>query len=230
MLSMCVFVFHGTKNACLRAKDFFILSEERMAISGINTYGPDSYQMQQLFAQEDKNAAASAAKTTAANYSAAQTVSAVVELTRAAMEKMGVGKNERVSFGQINAYREQLEQEYAARLQKDFELLGVDPKIALHLKENDKGGLTVSSAHPDNDKIQKYFDEHPELVEKYKEIQILANLEAARKRMDINPAELKKRLQIENMSAWWSAEGDTGSIMNVSSGGTTWFSGVNAVV
>jgi hypothetical protein len=200
-----------------------------MAVSGIQGYGLDAYQMQQLCAQENKNTA-DVAKTSAANYSAAQTVNAVVELTRAVMEKMGVGKNDRVSFGQINAYREQMEQEFADQLQKDFELLGVDPKIIFQLKENDRGGLTVGSDHPDKDKVQKYFDDHPEIVKKYKEIQILANLEAARSRMDINPAELKKRLQIENMSAWWNAEGGASAIMNSSSAGTSWFSGIDAIV
>jgi len=200
-----------------------------MAVSSIKSYGLDSYQMQQLFAQENKNATTDTTRTSA-NYAAMQTVSAVAELTRAVMEKMGVGKNDRVSFRQINAYREQMEQEYAEQLRKDFGLLGVDPKIAFHLKENEKGGLTVSSDHPDKDKVQKYFDDHPELVEKYKEIQILADLEAARKDAGINPAELKKRLQIENMSAWWNAESSTTSIMNFSSAGTDWFSGVNTTI
>jgi len=201
-----------------------------MAVSGIRGYGLDSYQMQQLFAQENKDAVADAARTSAANCSAMQTVSAVVELTRAMMEKMGVGKNDRVSFRQINAYRELMEQEFAGQLRKEFDLLGVDPNIVFQLKENETGGLTVSSDHPDKDKVQKYFDDHPELVKQYKEIQILANLEAARNRMDINPAELKKRLQIENMSKWWDVESGASSIMNVSSGGTSWFSGVNATV
>ena len=201
-----------------------------MAVSGIRGYGLDSYQMQQLFAQENKDVAADATRTNAANCSAMQTVSAVVELTRAMMEKMGVGKSDRVSFRQINAYRELMEQEFAGQLRKEFDLLGVDPNIVFQLKENETGGLTVSSDHPDKDKVQKYFDDHPELVKQYNEIQILANLEAARNRMDINPAELKKRLQIENMSKWWDAESGASSIMNVSSGGTSWFSGVNATV
>ena len=201
-----------------------------MAVSGIQSYGLDAYQMQQLFAQANKSTTADAAKTSTTGSSAAQTVNAVVELTRAVMEKMGVGENDRVSFGQINTYREQMEQEYADQLRNDFELLGVDPKITFQLKENDQGGLTVSSDHPDKDKVQKYFDEHPEMVEKYEEIQTLANLEAARSQMDINPAELKKRLQIENMSAWWSAEGGTDSIMNVASAGTSWFSGIDTIV
>jgi hypothetical protein len=219
------------KNASQEKKDVFPSSRRIiMAISGIQGYGPDSWQMQQLFAQENKSAATDANQTSAANYSAMQTVSAVVELTRAVMEKMGVGKNDRVSFRQINAYREQMEQEYAEQIRKDFALLGVDPDISFQLKENEKGGLTVSSTHPDKDKIQKYFDDNPELVKKYREIQTLANLDAARQRMDIQPAELKKRLQIENMSAWWSAEGSSASIMSLSSGGTSWFSGVNATV
>jgi len=201
-----------------------------MAVSSILGYGLDSYQMQQLFAQDNKNATANAGSTSAANYSAIQTVSSVIELTRAMMDKMGVGKDDRVSFGQINAYREQMEQKFSETLRNDFDLLGVDPNIVFQLKENDEGGLTVSSNHPDKDKVQKYFDDHPEMVEQYKEIQTLANLEAARSRMDINPAELKKRLQIENMSVWWDAESSASSIMNVSSEGTDWFSGVNTTV
>ena len=200
-----------------------------MAVSSIKNYGLDSYQMQQLFAQENKSAATNATKINA-NYSAMQTVSAVVELTQAVMAKMGVGQNDRVSFRQINAYREQMEQEYAEHLRKEFALLGVDPLIAFHLKENEKGGLTVNSDHPDKAKVQRYFDDHPEMVKKYKEIQMLANLEAARKDMGINLAELKKRLQIENMSAWWNTEGGTASIMSFSSAGTDWFSGVNATI
>jgi hypothetical protein len=219
------------KNASAHENNFlYSFPEDYMAVSGIQGYGLDSYQMQQLFAQESKNAATDATKTTAANYSAMQTVSAVVELTRSLMEKMGVGKNDRVSFRQINAYREQMEEEYADQLRRDFALLGVDPKITFQLKENEKGGLTVSSDHPDKDKVQRYFDDHPEMVKVYKEIQILANLETARNRMDINPAELKKRLQVENMSVWWHAEGDASSIMSVSSAGTSWFSGIDTTV
>ena len=201
-----------------------------MAVSSIQGYGLDSYQMQQLLAQENTNTAANTAASGATSNSTLQTVNAVAELTQAVMEKMGVGKNDRVSFGQINAYREQLEQAYSEQLRKDFETIGVDPNIAFQLKENDAGGLTVSSDSPDKDKVQKYFDDNPEMVDKYKEIQILANLEAARKQMNINPAELKKRLQIENMSAWWDAEDGADSIMSLSSAGTSWFSGVDTLV
>ena len=201
-----------------------------MAVSGIQNYGLDAYQMQQLFAQANNSTVTDTTQTSAANSSATQTVNAVVELTRAVMEKMGVGENDRVSFGQINVYREQLEQEYADQLRQDFELLGVDPKITFQLKENNQGGLTVSSSSPDKDKVQQYFDDHPEMTEKYEEIQTLANLEAARNQMNINPAELKKRLQIENMSAWWSAEDGANSIMDVTADGTSWFSGIDAIV
>ena len=140
-----------------------------------------------------------------------------------------MGKNDRVTFGQINIYRQQMEEEYAKKIVEDFEKLGIDSKVSFQLKENAAGKLEVTSSYADKDKIQKYFDDNPEMVDKYKEIQILANLEAARKNMNIQPSELKKRIQIENMSVWWDAEGSP-SIMNVSSGGTDWFSGINSVV
>lgn len=203
--------------------------EVNMGVTGVGGYSLDSYQMQQLFAQDGKNVSQTTAKT-ASSYSAVQTVSAVAELTRAVMEKMGVGKNDRVTFSQINAYRQQLEQEYAEKLNADFEKLGIDPKVTFQLKVNDAGGLSVSSAHADKDKLQKYFDDNPELVKKYQEIQALADLDAARKKLDINPAELRKRIQIESMSTWWGEQGNASSIMNMGSAGVNWFSGVQTTV
>ena len=199
-----------------------------MGVSSIQNYGLNSYQMQQLLTQSSGNTGAAEQQNSSA-YSATQTVSLVAELTRAVMEKMGVGKNDRVSFGQINSYRQQMEEEYAKKIAEDFENLGIDSKVSFQLKENTAGGLVVSTSHPDRDKIQKYFDDNPEMVEQYNEIQALANLDAARKSMDIQPAELKKRIQIENMSVWWESEGSS-SIMNMSSSGINWFSGINSVV
>ncbi len=199
-----------------------------MGVTGIGNYGIDSYQMQQLFAQENNGGQATNTRT-AANYSAMQTVSAVAELTRAVMDKMGVGANDKVTFGRINAYRQQMEKEYVEKLNADFEKLGIDPGVAFQLKANDKGGLTVSSMHADKDKVQKYFDDNPDMVKQYQEIQALADLDAARKKLDISTGELKKRIQIENMSVWWGQQGGGSSIMNYSAG-VDWFSGVNATV
>jgi hypothetical protein len=184
--------------------------------------------MQQLL-QQGSGSASSVSAQSSGGYSVMQTVSVVAELTRAVMAKMGVSENGRVTFGQIEAYRRQLEEEYADKLKKDFELLGIDPNVNFQLKANEKGGLTVGGSHPDRDKVQKYFDDNPDMTEKYSEIQILADLEAARKKADISPAELKKRLQVENMAVWWNTEGGASSIMSYS-GGVDWFSGVNTTV
>jgi hypothetical protein len=196
-----------------------------MAVSTIQGYGADVYQAQQLL---EKMYASGSAGDSGTTSSAVRTVSAVAELTRAVMEKMGVGENDRVSFEQISVYRRKLEEEYAEKLRADFAELGIDPDISFQLKENGEGGLIVGSTHVDKDKVQQYFDNNPDMVEKYTEIQTLADLEAARSRLNVNPAELKKRIQIENMSAWWAGRDEGASIMSLSSEGSSWFSGLNA--
>jgi hypothetical protein len=198
-----------------------------MAVSTIQGYGADLYQTRQLL---EKAGASGSSGETGTGSSTMQTVSAVAELTRAVMEKMGVKENGRVSFEQINVYRRKLEEEYAEKLRADFAESGIDPDISFQLKENGEGGLIVGTTHADKDKVQKYFDDNPDMVEKYTEIQMLADLEAARSRLNVNPAELKKRIQIENMSAWWAAGSESSSIMSLSTAGTSWFSGLNATV
>ncbi len=64
--------------------------------------------------------------------------------------------------------------------------------------------MTIISDHPDRDKVQRFFDEHPEMVKKYRQIETLSGIDDARKAMQISPSDMRKRIQIESMSAWWA--------------------------
>ncbi len=89
---------------------------------------------------------------------------------------------------------------------------GIDPDIAFTISFDENGALNIISDHPDRDKIQKFFEDNPELIKKYKQIEALAGIDDARKAMQISPNEMRKRIQIESLAvAWWSDSGNSNS-------------------
>lgn len=215
-----------------------------MSVGGIGQYyGANAYT--QMFgtdtastdeAAKKKAAAAAAAgqgtsQTKQNSYPTSATLQNLAAIASAAMDSMGIGKTGRVTFGQITAYKEKLEKEYGEKLEADLEKLGVDSTIKFQLKMGEDGKLEVVSDHADKAKVQKYFDDNPDMVKKYKEIQALADLDTARKSMQVNPTDLRKRIQVESMAAWWGQSGNsTSSIADFSGGDLSFYKGINTTV
>lgn len=217
-----------------------------MSVGGIGQYNAANAYAQ-MFGSDTANAdeatkkkaaaAAAAAAGKGANtsqlgsYPNSSTLQDLAGIAGAAMEAMGIGKNGRVSFGQITAYKEKLEKEYGEKMEADLAKLGVDPTIKFQLKLSADGKMEVISDHADKAKVQKYFDDNPEMVKKYKEIQGLADLEAARKSMQVNPTDMRKRIQVEAMATWWDqAGGSTNSIADFTGGDMSFYKGINKKV
>lgn len=187
-------------------------------------YGIESDDTAKKTAEEKKAVAAS-------SYPSAQTLQDLAGIAASAMDAMGIPKNGNVTFGQISAYKEKLEKEYGDKLKTDLEKLGVDKDIKFQLKLGKNGSMEVVSDHPDKAKVQKYFDDNPDMVKKYKEIQSLADLDNARKNMQMNPTDLRKRIQVESLAAWWDQGGNGGSSIGDFSGGDmAFYKGINATV
>ncbi len=109
--------------------------------------------------------------------------------------------------------------------------LGVDPNISFSIQIGDDGSLTVVSDHPDRDKVQRFFDENPDIVKKYRQIETLSGIDDARKAMQLAPSEMRKRIQIESMASWWADSGSANSYFGAYSGGNlSLLSGLNLSV
>ena len=67
----------------------------------------------------------------------------LVELANYAMNAMGVGRNERVTFGQIQKYKEQLEKQFGDTLKAGLASLGVDTSTPFELTVSKDGALQV---------------------------------------------------------------------------------------
>ena len=138
-----------------------------------------------------------------------------------------------VSNAAVNDIQAVLDQNSAAgkKLATGLDSLGIDPNINFSIQIGDDGSLTVVSDHPDRDKVQRFFDENPELVKKYRQIETLSGIDDARKAMQLAPSDMRKRIQIESMASWWADSGSASSYFGAYSGGNlSLLSGLNLSV
>ncbi|WP_165077217.1 MULTISPECIES: hypothetical protein [unclassified Desulfovibrio] len=138
-----------------------------------------------------------------------------------------------VSNAAVNDIQSVLDQNSAAgkKLASGLDSLGIDPNINFSIQIGDDGSLTVVSDHPDRDKVQRFFDENPELVKKYRQIETLSGIDDARKAMQLAPSDMRKRIQIESMASWWADSGSASSYFGAYSGGNlSVLSGLNLSV
>ena len=91
--------------------------------------------------------------------------------------------------------------------------------------------VTVVSDSADKAKIQQFFDDNPALVKQYQQIEALSGLDDARKAMQIAPSEMRKRIEVESMAAWWSGSDSSSSYFgSYSDGNMSVLAGLNLSV
>ena len=314
------------------------------SVSGINTYTSGMYQWQnQKLSTSTSGSSSSSSGSSSSTLSQmlggtsmSSQLSSMVELTKYAMDAMGLESDSRVTFSQITKYREKLNTEFNTAVKEGLEKLGVsDPssvtftlaedgsltatsanatdqanvqawlkgnaaigkdlrtaltsagisgstavsmtvdsngkliaasstdsadKAAIQavldnsklgstlntgmkslavssdakftLKANENGSVTVESSDAATKAaVQKFFDNNPALVKKFGQIQALSGLDDARKSLQVSPSDLRKRIEVESMAAWWSDSGSTSnSFGNYSSGSLSMLSGLNLSV
>lgn len=114
------------------------------------------------------------------------------------------------------------------KIMQGLKNLGIDKNISFALQVNEDGSITVISDNPDRDKMQQFFEDNPELVKKYRQIETLAGIDDARKAMQLSPSSMRKRIQIESMAAWWAGSSNTASYFgNYSGNELSLLSGIN---
>ena len=110
--------------------------------------------------------------------------------------------------------------------------LAVSSDAKFTLKSNDNGSVTVESSDAATKAaVQKFFDNNPALVKKFGQIQALSGLDDARKSLQVSPSDLRKRIEVESMAAWWAGSGSaSNSFGNYSDGSLSMLSGLNLSV
>lgn len=109
-------------------------------------------------------------------------------------------------------------QETGTAIRNGLAGLGIDKNVNFSIQVNDDGTVSILSDHPDAAKIQQIFNQNPELVKKYRQIETLAGIDDAREAMQVSPSAMRKRIQIESMAAWWAGSGTANSYFGRYSG------------
>jgi len=316
------------------------------SVSGISTYTSALYQWQnQKLSTSTSGSSSSSSSSSSSKSSLSQMLSgnsissqlsSMVELTKYAMDSMGLESDSRVTFSQITKYREKLNSEFNTAVKEGLEKLGVkDPssvtftlaadgsltaasanatdqanvqawlksnatigkdlrtamttagvssstavsmtvdssgkltaasstdsasKAAIQavldnsnlgktlnsgmkslavssdakftLKTNADGSVSVESADAATKAaVQKFFDNNPTLVKKFGQIQALSGPDDARKSLQVSPSDLRRRIEVESMAAWWSGSGtSSNSFGNFANGSLSMLSGLNLSV
>lgn len=191
---------------------------------GINLNDPDATDSTGKSASAKSSKSSSTQNSLSSAAGSPQNLAAAVS---AAMNDLGLGATDKVTFQTLLDYRDQLQEQFTNKVKKGLLEAGVDKDANFRLVSGSDGtGIRVITDSPDKEKIEKYFEDNPEMVEEFEKIQALNKMEETRKSQKIDVKTIKSRLQMESMTAWFS---DTSSFMAFSAQGASYYSGINAI-
>lgn len=123
--------------------------------------------------------------------------------------------NDRISFAMVEEYRQKQEKLFSAEVRKDLLALGVDKDIDFKLVANTDGSISVITKSADKEKIEKYFKDNPDMVEKFQNIQALSNLKRATESSAVanlsGMRDIRKQLQAQAIESFFASSENSGS-------------------
>ncbi|BDQ34778.1 hypothetical protein [Pseudodesulfovibrio portus] len=131
------------------------------------------------------------------------------------LSKIPKGEDGKLSFQDVDDYREELETFWDAEVMADLEELGVDITKQFPLTyDTNTGKVTVSGDHEDKEIIDQYFVDNPDKVAEFKTIVQLGKLTTtAEDKLSMDM--LNTNLQLESLAWWYQDNTDP----------TSWFEG-----
>ncbi|WP_300882450.1 hypothetical protein, partial [uncultured Desulfovibrio sp.] len=142
-----------------------------MSISGINSYNYNNalfqWQGQHLKGTTSggsKNSSSSNLESLFGNTSMISQLSSMIELTKYAMDAMGLSSDSRVTFNQISKYREQLQTEFSKGVKEGLANMGISDLAGLSFSLDSNGVLSALGDNAaDRKAAQAWLDANPAL-------------------------------------------------------------------
>lgn len=125
------------------------------------------------------------------------------------------GDDGKLSFQDVDDYRESLEKKWDIAVMADLEALGVDTDKELPLTwDPTTGRVTVTEGHPDKAVVDQYFDDNPDKIEEFQRIIQLGKMTNL-SQSHFSASQLRQNIQQQSMAWWYEDNSDP----------TQWFSG-----
>lgn len=121
------------------------------------------------------------------------------------LDQIPKGDDNRLSFQDVQNYREQLGDKWDASVMADLKKLGVDVSTEFAMTyDPDTGKVTVPDSTKDAEIINKYFEDNPDKVEEFHTIIQLGKLTSAASGK-LSQNDMMTNLQQQSL-AWWYAD------------------------
>ncbi|WP_419786711.1 hypothetical protein [Pseudodesulfovibrio sp.] len=131
------------------------------------------------------------------------------------LESVPKGDDERLSFQDVDDYREELGDKWDKKVMADLKKLGIDVTQNLAMSyDAETGKVTVADGTEGKEIIDKYFEDNPDVVSQFYDIVQLGKLTSTAG-SKLTQTQFNQNIQLQTMS-WWCQN-------NVSA--QSWFSG-----
>lgn len=144
-----------------------------------------------------------------------------------------------ISFSDLQKEADELEDEFDKQVKEELKALGVDTDKSFQLRYDAKTKKMICSNHPDKEKIEEYFNSNPDRVEQFRDIVDLraithyaqGNMSPQLFQNRMTPQLFQQQMEYLSMSVWMdSMQGGFTGTMNMSSGGSSFYQGLNLQV
>ena len=205
-----------------------------MSISSISSGFTETYALLQT-ASEEKALLTQAKKTSQEAASAGQSSGIGTEIM-SLLSQVPKGDDDRLSFQDVEDYRETLGKAWDKVVMADLKALGVDVSQEMPMTYDvDTGKVTVASGTKGKAVIDKYFEDNPDVVSQFYDIVQLGKL--------TNTAETKlsqdqriQNIKLQSMAWWYEGNTDVqswfdgGGLLALKGQAATSYTGLNLIV
>jgi hypothetical protein len=131
------------------------------------------------------------------------------------LDQIPKGDDNRLSFQDVQDYREKLGDKWDSEVMADLKKLGVDVSTEFAMTyDPETGKVTVPASTKNADIINKYFEDNPDKVKKFRDIIQLGKLTSTAA-SQLSQSQMMTSMQQQSM-AWWYAD---------NTNPTSWFGG-----
>ncbi|OIQ50480.1 hypothetical protein BerOc1_02418 [Pseudodesulfovibrio hydrargyri] len=131
------------------------------------------------------------------------------------LDQIPKGDDNRISFQEVQDYREKLGDKWDIEVMADLEKLGVDVSKEFAMTyDPDTGKVTVPASTKDAEIINKYFEDNPDKVKEFRDIIQLGKLTSTAA-TQLSQSQMMTSMQQQSL-AWWYAD---------NTNPTSWFEG-----
>lgn len=130
------------------------------------------------------------------------------------------GSGDVVAKGESQVWQGMLDPVTFSQVASTLASVHLDPKTEFTLAIQEDESIAVNAKDPAyQNLLQAFFNENTTVTADYRRIEALSGIEKARQAMALSPRDMRTRLQLESIAAWWDTQSQNTSSFGTYMGG-----------